>query len=154
MVPCFINHGLESRKKKNCLVDDKQMLKKLTFVWGGYLQYSSQILKHLCDFLLPQCWFGITVISVLQNSRGSTLGKERGTFEWERRCQEWMFENLEKIQDKWLLFQRFVTSIVFSRRRETVAGRYMFFFPVHEVKLKGKTVCWIIFRVWQNDRCK
>ena len=22
------------------------------------LQYSSQILKHLCDFPLPQCWFG------------------------------------------------------------------------------------------------
>ena len=22
------------------------------------LQYSSQILKHWCDFPLPQCWFG------------------------------------------------------------------------------------------------
>ena len=46
-----------------------------------YLQYSSQILKHLCDFPLPHCFLGITVVSVLQNTRGSTLGKERGTFE-------------------------------------------------------------------------
>ena len=35
-----------------------------------YLQYSSQILKHLCDFPLPHCFLGITVVSVLQNTRG------------------------------------------------------------------------------------
>ena len=33
---------------------------------------------------------GITVFSVLQNTRGSTFGKERSTFEWEQRCEEWM----------------------------------------------------------------
>ena len=54
------------------------------------LQYSSQILQHLCDFPLPQCWLDIAVISVLQNTRGLTLGKERGTFKWEQRCEEWM----------------------------------------------------------------
>ena len=45
------------------------------------LQYSSQILKHLCDFPFPNVDSGITVVSVLQNMRGSTLGKERGTLE-------------------------------------------------------------------------
>ena len=33
---------------------------------------------------------GITVVSLLQNTRGSTLGKERRKFKWERRCQECM----------------------------------------------------------------
>ena len=47
-------------------------------------------LETLVWFSPPQCWFGIAVISVLQNTRGSTLGKERGTFEWVQRCQEWM----------------------------------------------------------------
>ena len=32
-------------------------------------------------FLFPIVDLGTTVISVLQNTRGSTLGKERGTFE-------------------------------------------------------------------------
>ena len=41
-------------------------------------------------FPFPNVDLGITVVSVLQNTRGSTLGKERGTFEWERGCQEWM----------------------------------------------------------------
>ena len=37
----------------------------------------------------------------------------------------------------------------------TVDGRYvLFFFRVHKVKLKRKTVYWLIFRVWQNDRWK
>ena len=45
------------------------------------LQYSSEILKHLCDFLLPNVDLGFAVISVLQNTRGSTLGKERGAFD-------------------------------------------------------------------------
>ena len=45
------------------------------------LQYSSEILKHLCDSPLPNVDLGFAVISVLQNTRGSTLGKERGAFE-------------------------------------------------------------------------
>ena len=46
------------------------------------LQYSSQILKHSCViFPFPSVDLGITVISVLQHTRGSTLGKERGTLE-------------------------------------------------------------------------
>ena len=56
--------------------------------------------------------------------------------------------NLEKIQEKRLLFQRFVTNIVFSRKRGnimtgsdqgeffwTVDGRHMLFFSVYKVKL-------------------
>ena len=48
---------------------------------GWKLQYSSQILKHLCDFPLPNVDLGFAVISELQNTRGSTLGKERGAFD-------------------------------------------------------------------------
>ena len=44
------------------------------------LQYSSQILKHLCDFPLPNVDLGFAVISVVQNTRGSTLGREKGHF--------------------------------------------------------------------------
>ena len=77
------------------------------------LQYLSQILKHLCDFLSsPNVDLGITVVSVLQNTCGSTLGKERSTFEWEQRWEEWMYEIFQKIQEKQVLFQRFVMSIV------------------------------------------
>ena len=47
-------------------------------------------LETLVWFSPCQCWFGIAVISVLQNTRDSTLGKERDTFEWEQRCEEWM----------------------------------------------------------------
>ena len=41
-------------------------------------------------FLFPNVDLGITVVSLVQNTRGSTLGKERGKFKWERRCQEWV----------------------------------------------------------------
>ena len=44
------------------------------------LQYSSQMLKHLCDFPLPNVDLGFAVISVLQYTRGSTLGREKGHF--------------------------------------------------------------------------
>ena len=40
------------------------------------------------------------------------LGKEKGTFEWEQRWEEWMQYIFEKIQEKQFLFQRFVTQIV------------------------------------------
>ena len=76
------------------------------------LQYSSEILKHLCDFPLPNVDLGFAVISVLQNTRGSTLGKERGAFELRTKVWRVNVWNSEKIQDKCLLFQRFVTSIV------------------------------------------
>ena len=41
-------------------------------------------------FPFPNVDLGITVVSLLQNTRGSTLGKDRGKLKWERRCQEWM----------------------------------------------------------------
>ena len=41
-------------------------------------------------FPFPNVNLGITVVSVLQNTRGSTLGKEMGTFEWEQMCEERM----------------------------------------------------------------
>ena len=45
------------------------------------LQYSSQMLTDLCDFPLPNVDLGFAVISVLQNTRDSILGKERGAFD-------------------------------------------------------------------------
>ena len=41
----------------------------------GQLQSSSKLLKHF-----PNVDLGITVVSVLQNTRGSTLGRERAHF--------------------------------------------------------------------------
>ena len=68
------------------------------------------MLKNLCAFPLPQCRFGY--YSGLQNTRGSTLGKIRGTFEREQRCEECMSEILKKIPEKQFLFQWFAMSIV------------------------------------------
>ena len=68
------------------------------------------MLKNLCAFPLPQCRFGY--YSGLQNTRGSTLGKMRGTFEREQRCEEWMSEIFKKIPEKQFLFQWFAKSIV------------------------------------------
>ena len=39
-------------------------------------------------FAFPNIGLGIAVVP--HNMQGSTLGKERGTFEWEQRCEEWM----------------------------------------------------------------
>ena len=58
----------------------------------------SHKLETLVWFSPSQCWFGFVVISVLQNTLGTTLGKERGTFEWEQRCEEWMLEVWKKFK--------------------------------------------------------
>ena len=55
-------------------------------------------------FSFPNVDLGITVVSVLQHTGGSTLGKERGTFEWEWRCQEWMWENWRKFKTNGFCF--------------------------------------------------
>ena len=60
----------------------------------------------------------IAVIWELQNTRGSTLGEERSTFQSfqrEQRCEEQMSEFFQKTQVKRCLFQQFVTGIVGSR---------------------------------------
>ena len=76
------------------------------------LQYSSQILKHLCDFLLPQIWFGY--YSRLSAPKYAWLNIWEGKEHIWVRIKVWRVNvrNLEKIQEKRLLFQRFVTSIV------------------------------------------
>ena len=77
------------------------------------LRYLSQILKHLGDFPLPQCWFGYySHLSGPKYMWLNILGKQKGTFEWEQRWEEWMQYIFEKIQEKQFLFQRFVTQIV------------------------------------------
>ena len=64
------------------------------------LQYSSQNWSwNTCViFPFPNVDLGITVVSVLQNTRGSTLGKERGTLEWEQRCEAWMYKISQKFK--------------------------------------------------------
>ena len=71
-------------------------------------------------FPFPNVDLCIAVIWVRQNTRGLTLGKERGTFQREQRCQEQMSEIFQKIQVKRCLFQRFVTSI----EKRSVTSRY------------------------------
>ena len=44
------------------------------------LQHTSKILKPWVHFYFPNVALGITVVSVLQNTRGSTLGRERTHF--------------------------------------------------------------------------
>ena len=132
------------------------------------LQYSSQILKHLCNFPLPQCWFVYYSRLSAPKYAWLNIGEGEGYIWLRTKMSGVNVRKLEKIQDKWLLFQRFVTSIVFSRKRgnnDRFRSRWIFwdrwwkicvffFFRVHKVKLKRKTVCWIIFHVWQNDRWK
>ena len=70
--PCRLfetSHGKEKREK--IAVD---------LFTQNQLQYSSKILKHLCLFPLPNVDLGITVVSVLQNTCGSTLGREKAHF--------------------------------------------------------------------------
>ena len=77
-----------------------------------YLQYSSQILKHLCDFPLPQCFFGYYSRLSAPKYAWLNIGEGEGHISVRTRVSGVNVRNLEKIQDKWLLFQRFVTSIV------------------------------------------
>ena len=67
-------------------------------------------------FYFPNVDLGITVVTVLQNTRGSTLGKERGTFDCEQKREEWMQDVFEKIQHKKCLFQRFVMMTVMAKK--------------------------------------
>ena len=52
------------------------------------LQSSSQILKHLCAFSPPQCWFGH--YSGLSASKYAWLniGEREGTLQWKQKCEE------------------------------------------------------------------
>ena len=55
-------------------------------------------------FPFPSVDLGITVISVLQNTHGLTLGKERGTLEWEQRCEEWTYKIFQKFKKNGFCF--------------------------------------------------
>ena len=76
------------------------------------LQYSSKILKHLCLFPLPQCWFGYHSGLSASKYAWLNIGEGEGTFQGGKQCEveiSWLFQ---KIREKRCLFQRFVTSIV------------------------------------------
>ena len=78
------------------------------------LQYSSQILKHLCDFPSPMLIWVCSHFNAPKYARSQHWGGRGAHLSENMRTRVWRVNvrNLEKIQDKWLLFQRFVTSIV------------------------------------------
>ena len=102
--------------KKIIEVYNKNWARSLVFNWRPSSTILVKILKHSCSFLLPHSYLGITVVTVLQNTRRSTLGKERGTFDCEQKCEEWMEDVFEKIQHKQCLFQRFVMMTVTAKK--------------------------------------
>ena len=76
------------------------------------LQYSSQILKHLCDFPLPKCWFGYYSRLSAPMYAWPNIGEGKEHIWVRTKVGRVNVRNLGKIQEKQLLFQRFVTSIV------------------------------------------
>ena len=76
------------------------------------LQYSSKILKHLCLFPLPQCWFGYHSGLSAAKHPWLNIGEVEGTFQGGKQCEVKISGFLQKIREKRCLFQRFVTSIV------------------------------------------
>ena len=81
------------------------------------LQYSSKILKHLCDLPLPQCWFGYYSRLSAPKYAWLNIGKGEGHNLVITKVSGVNVRNLGKIQDKWLLFQRLLASIVFKWKR-------------------------------------
>ena len=93
----------------------------LTFFWlspshnQSYLMYTTILVRNLetlVRFFPPQCWFGICSHLSAPKYAWLNIGEGEGCI-WLRtkvwRVNVW---NSEKIQDKCLLFQRFLTSIV------------------------------------------
>ena len=76
------------------------------------LQYSSKILKHLCLFPLPQCWFGYHSGLSASKYAWLNIGEGEGTFQGGKQCEVEISRFFQKIREKRCLFQRFVTSIV------------------------------------------
>ena len=124
------------------------------------LQSVSQILKHLCDFLLPQCWFGYYSRLSAPKYAWLNIGEGEGHI-CERTKVSGVKTNGSCFNDLWRVLYLVGRDEIIAGSDQgeffgTIDGRYVsfFFFRVHKVKLKRKTVCWIIFHVWQNDRWK
>ena len=81
------NKGVK-RECKKFGENSRQMLLFQRFVTSIAILVTN--LETLVWFFPPKCWFGFAVISVLQDTLGSTLGKESSTSEWEQRCEAWM----------------------------------------------------------------
>ena len=85
------------------------------------LQYSSQILKHLCDFPLLQCWFGYYSHLSAPTYARLNIGEGEGHIRVRTKVWRVNVQNFPKIQEKWVLFQWFVTSIVASKSTSLLA---------------------------------
>ena len=107
------------------------------------------MLKHLCPFPLPQRDLGITVVSVLQNTRVAQRWGGRGHISVRRKVWEVNLRIFPEIQEKRYLFQRFVTSIVVYKTFwmgclvTTYESKEIFKAGVH---LKGKVKVFILRR--------
>ena len=65
----------------------------------GQLQSSSKVLKHF-----PNVDLGITVASVLQNTRGSILGRERAHYSENKSVRSKNLKTFPKFQEKGVCF--------------------------------------------------
>ena len=73
----------------------------------GQLQSSSKILKHF-----PSVDLGITVVSVLQNTRGATLGRERAHYSENKSVRSKNVKNFPENSRETVSALTIVTSIV------------------------------------------
>ena len=68
------------------------------------LQYSPQILKHLCDFPLPQCWFGYySRLSAPKYAR-LNIGEGEGHIRVKTKVWRVNVQNFPKIQENGFCF--------------------------------------------------
>ena len=100
--------------------------RNISYIWHDMLQNISgslratMLVKKFNIETIVCCFPSPRLITVLQSFHCSknmfalTLGKERGTIEWEQRSEECLQKIFKKVQEKWRLFQCFVTSIVAS----------------------------------------
>ena len=85
----------------------KECLNLLNPVSSAFSSSQQEYIYNTCQKFWNTCVcfpfsnfdLGIAVVSVLQNMRGSTLGKGRGTFEWEQKCEEWIWNFRENSRE-------------------------------------------------------
>ena len=68
------------------------------------LQYSSQILKHLCDFPLPQCWFGYYSHLSAPTYAWLNIGEGEGHIRVRTKVWRVNVQNFPKIQENGFCF--------------------------------------------------
>ena len=78
---------LQTRTGKETETTHKLFLVSVDLSAFFYLQYSSKILKHLCLFPLPQCWFGYHSGLSASKYAWLNIGEGEGTFQGGKQCE-------------------------------------------------------------------